>query len=79
MNLLEEIDKLPKKIELYLNKAKIAQEEWTKNNNNNKISLINDCINLEKIVENTSKISQIKLDKLTIRVNFDEDKILQSI
>ena len=55
-NLLEEKDKLPNKIRLYLDKGKEAQKDWNKKEN--KISLINDCINIEKTVDNVNKISQ---------------------
>ena len=45
-NILKE-NKYPEKIKKYIEKGKIAEKEW--NNNENKLFLINDCINIEKL------------------------------
>ena len=80
-NILEEKDKLPNKIRLYLDKGKEAQKDWNKKEN--KISLINDCINIEKTVENINKINQTlekyKLEKISIDFVSDQNGILKSI
>ena len=66
---------------LYLEKGKEAQKDWNKKEN--KISLINDCINIEKTVENINKINQTlekyKLEKISIDFVSDQNGILKSI
>lgn len=80
-NILEEKDKFPNKIRLYLEKGKEAQKDWNKKEN--KISLINDCINIEKTVDNVNKINQTlekyKLEKISIDFVSDQNGILKSI
>jgi len=75
-NILEEKDKLPNKIKLYLDKGKEAQRDWNKKEN--KISLINDCLNIEKTIENVNKINQ-SLEKnkfVNISIDFKVNKKL---
>ena len=43
------------KIKKYIEKGKIAEKEW--NNNENKIFLINDCINIEKSIDKLNTIN----------------------
>ena len=66
---------------LYLDKGKEAQKDWNKKEN--KISLINDCINIEKTVENINKINQTlekyKFEKISIDFVSDQNGILKSI
>ena len=65
----------------YLDKGKEAQKDWNKKENKN--SLINDCINIEKTVENINKINQTlekyKLEKISIDFVSDQNGILKSI
>jgi len=56
LDIYKEKDKLPNKIKLYIEKGKLANESFKKNKN--KSSLINDCINIEKIIENMNKVNQ---------------------
>ena len=56
LDILKEKDKLPNKIKFYLEKGKTAKNQW--NNNKNKTSLINDCINIEKMLNNINQINQ---------------------
>ena len=53
-NILKEKN-FPEKIKIFLDKGKIVEKEWDKNNN--KIILVNDCINIEKAID---KIDNIK-------------------
>jgi len=56
LDIYKEKDKFSNKIKLYIEKGKLANEEFNKNNN--KSSLINDCINIEKIIENMNKVNK---------------------
>jgi len=49
-------DKFSNKIKLYIEKGKSAKDEYNKNQN--KSLLINNCINIEKMIENMNKINQ---------------------
>ena len=52
--LVKESEKLPNKIKIYLEKGKIINEDWDKDNKLNLI--INDCINIENNIKNINKI-----------------------
>ena len=54
-NILKE-KKFNEKIKIFLDKGKIAEKEWDKNDN--KISLINDCINIEKSIDKINNINK---------------------
>ena len=59
------------KIKKYIEKGKIAEKEW--NNNENKIFLINDCINIEKSIDKLNTINS-NLEKYKLqdkKLNFD--------
>ena len=47
--------KYPDKIKLFIEKGKMTEKEWDKNEN--KIFLINDCINIEKSIEKLNTIN----------------------
>ena len=53
-NIIKE-KKYPEKIKIFLDKGKIAEKEWDKNDN--KIILINDCINIEKAIDKINNIN----------------------
>ena len=67
---LKESQKLPKKVNLFLNKGKTLDKEYDEN----KLSLlINDCINIEKNVTDINDIkSKIKKsnDSIDVKINF---------
>ena len=55
-DLIKEIEKLPNKIKIYLEKGKTMNNEW---NDENKLSLIiNDCINIENNIKNINYIEE---------------------
>ena len=74
-NTILEMDKLPKKIKISLDKGKLISKEW---NDDNKLSLlINDCINIEKNIITINQINEnIKKckDKHNIKINFMTEK-----
>ena len=74
-------DKLPNKIKLYLEKGKSASDEYNKNQN--KSLYINNCINIEKMIEIMNKINQnmeiYKSNKEKIRFIAKSDEILYLI
>ena len=49
-------DRFSNKIKLYIEKGKSTKDEYNKNQN--KSLLINNCINVEKMIENMNKINQ---------------------
>ena len=53
-NILKE-KKYPEKIKIFIDKGKIAEKEWDKDDN--KIILINDCINIEKAIDKINNIN----------------------
>ena len=63
---IESVDNIRKekkfqvKIKMFLEKGKIAENEWDKNEN--KIFLVNDCINIEKAIEKLNNIN-LNLEK----------------
>ena len=70
-------EKLPSKIKIYLEKGKNIEKDW--NNENNLISLINDCLSIENIIIDINKIQdKIKkfdyLNNLKIMFSPDNDK-----
>ena len=54
-NSIKESEKLPKKIEISLEKGKLINNNWK---NNNLKSLINDCLNIENNINEINKINQ---------------------
>ena len=81
LDFLKEKDKLPNKIKLYIEKGKIAKNEW--NNNKNKSLLINDCINIENMISNINKINQnmakYKRNDKAIKFFSDTENIIKLI
>ena len=81
LDILKEKDKLPNKIKIYLEKGKTAKNEW--NNNKNKSLLINDCINIEKMINNINKINQnmneYKNNNKEIKFFSETDKIIKLV
>ena len=81
IDILKEKDKLPNKIKIYIEKGKTAKNEW--NNIKNKTSLINDCINIEKMINNINKINQnmnkYKYNNKAIKFFSETDKLLKLI
>ena len=55
-DIIKKGEKLPKQIKLSIEKGKIIDKEW--NNNNNLISYINDCINIENNIKNINNIKE---------------------
>ena len=55
-SLIKKLDKLPKEINLYLEKGKSTYKKWNSENVTN--SLINDCIIIENMIEDISKVNQ---------------------
>ena len=77
-SLIKEIEKLPNKIKLSLEKGKLIEIKWKENELN---SLIDDCINIEKNINIISTINgkQHKLKSNKIIINFEpEEKGLNS-
>ena len=76
---IKETEKLPKKLKVYLEKGKQIKENKDKNNENNINSLINDCINIENIMEEINKIN-VSIKKCeesantSIVLNIDDEK-----
>ena len=71
-NILKE-KKYPGIIKFYIEQGKIAEKEWDKNEN--KIFLINDCINIEKAIDKLNNINS-NLDKYKLmdkKLKFDCD------
>ena len=81
LDILKEKDKLPNRIKHYIEKGKKAKNEW--NNNKNISLLINDCINIEKMLNNINKINQnmnkYKRNDKTIKFFSNTDNILKLI
>ena len=48
--------KYPEKIKSFIEKGKLVEKEWDKNNNKN--SLVNDCINIEKTIDKIKKLNK---------------------
>ena len=70
-DLIKKSEKIPNKINIYLEKGKLIKNKW--DNNNELCSSINDCINIE------NNIKDIKLmNELTKNYNIKEKKIYLS-
>ena len=54
-DLIKKAEKLPKAIKLSLNKGKLVDKEW---DNNNLISYINNCINIENNIKDINSINE---------------------
>ena len=54
-DIIEKSSKLPDKIKLSLEKAKLSDNDW--NNDNKLSSLINDCLNVEKNIKNINNLN----------------------
>ena len=68
-DIIKQGDKLPYIIKNSLNKGKYINEHWKENKLN---SLINDCLNIEKNIENIKKINEIvkKNNSINVSLNF---------
>ena len=81
INLLKDKDELPNKIKIYLEKGKSAKENW--NSEKNKLTLINDCINIEKIIKNLYEIKQgmnkYKSNQKTIKFLYSDNELVELI
>ena len=80
-DLIKESEKLPNKIKKSIDKGKIIEKEWDENN---LISLINDCIIIENNIKEINKInSNITKSNLNnnskIECNIDEEQINELI
>ena len=76
-NIIKKSEKLPNKINIYLEKGKIIDKEWNSNEIN---KIINDCIKIENIFADINKIKEsikeFKLyDKILINFNPEENEI----
>ena len=85
-NLNKEIDNIMAKIDLSQNKAKDLLKEFENNNDNNLINLINDCVKIEKnineiksIEEYYQKYLQNKSKKIDLKFKEDEINFLMNI
>ena len=66
--IVNQTEKLPNKVKIYLEKGKKINNEW---NDNKKINnLINDCINIENKVEDIKKLDEIIQKCRSIEKNF---------
>ena len=72
-NILKE-KKFSEKIKIFLDKGKIAEKEWDKNNN--KIILVNDCINMEKTID---KLENYKSQNKKLKFFSKPDDIINLI
>ena len=81
LELLKDKDKLPNKVKVYLEKGKSAKDNW--NSEKNKLTLINDCINIEKIIKNMNEIKQgmnkYKSNQKTINFLYSENEMIEII
>ena len=72
--IIKEYEKLPNKTKIYIEKGKKIEKEWDKNKLN---SLINDCINIEKNIDEINKIKE-KIKKCNsnknIKIKFNQNK-----
>ena len=69
-DIIEESIKLPNKIKKYLEKGKLSDKDWI--NSNKLSSLINDCINIEKNINNIISLN----DNINKSKKYDEIKII---
>ena len=73
--------KYPEKIKIYLEKGKIAEKEWDKNEKKN--ILINDCINIEKAIDKMDKINtnleKYKLQNKKFKFYCQPDEVINLI
>ena len=61
-DIIKKGEKLPKKIQLLIEKGNSIDKEWSNNNNNNLFSYINDCINIENDVNTINVIEEILIN-----------------
>jgi len=78
---IKDIEKLPNKIKLSIEKGKIIDKEW--NNNNRMIFIINDCINIENSINTINLMNeQIKnyknINNLKIKFYPENEKEINS-
>ena len=78
---IKDYENLPKKIKISIDNVKKINEDWE--NNDNLISLINDCINIEDNIENINSINKkiIKFNhNLKIQIKFiPEEKGIEKL
>ena len=73
-NMLKENEKLPNKVKISLEKAKVLENDW---NDDIKLSfLINDCINIENNIKNIIKINENlkKYNSIKVEIHFEHDE-----
>ena len=79
-NILKE-KKYPEKIKLYIEKGKLAEKERGKNEN--KIFLINDCMNIEKAIDKlnniNSNLEKYKSQDKKLKFDCDSDEVINII
>ena len=78
---IKEIEKLPKKIEISLEKGKVIDKEW---DNDNKLNIIiNDCINIENNINEINQINnnikRFNDNKIKIKFYHIEENMTESI
>ena len=78
---IKEIEKLPKKIEISLEKGKVIDKEW---DNDNKLNIIiNDCINIENNIKEINQINnnikRFNDNKINIKFYHIEENLTESI
>ena len=75
--IIKESIKLPNKIKISLDKAKLIEQQWNDKNKNeiNLISYINECINIENYINNNINIVNQKIKEFH---NFNEINIIFS-
>ena len=79
---IKEIEKLPNRIKISLEKGKQINE--SKNNENSLNILINDCLNIENIIEEINAINKniqkhTKLTDININLNIEKEKEIKEI
>ena len=74
-NRIKNLEKLPNKVKMSIEKCKTINEEW--NNDDKLSSIINDCLNIEKNLKEVKLINSdnIKSHSLNIKFLPEEDKI----
>lgn len=78
-SMIKDCEKLPEKVKTVLERGKTIDKEW--DTNNNKINaLINDCLNIEKYIDNINKIRDCNSNNITIKFKVDnEEPLLQAV
>jgi len=74
-DIVKEIDKLPKKVKISLEKGKNVDNEWNKDKNKTNL-LINDCINIENTIAHVNHLNDTmrRCKSINLNVNFIPEK-----